>query len=150
MGTTVLVDAHNVARSRWPNLSEAKLIGRAGAWAASRNVDVVLVFDGTLGAERREEDGADAGEPGTSRAHVRIVETHGGSADDWIAQEAARLRANDVAHWLVTSDRELRERAGSGAERVIGGGSFLRQLGADGGLRGDLLEQLGRAVEQHS
>jgi hypothetical protein len=46
------------------------------------------------------------------------------------------LCANDVAHWLVTSDRELRERAGSGAERVIGGGSFLRQLGADGGATG--------------
>jgi hypothetical protein len=28
----------------------------------------------------------------------------------------------------VTSDRELRERAGPDAERVIGGGSFLSEL----------------------
>jgi len=30
----------------------------------------------------------------------------------------------------VTSDRELRERAGGAAERVIGGGSFVRELQA--------------------
>ena len=30
--------------------------------------------------------------------------------------------------WLVTSDRELREAAGGSAGRVIGGGSFLREL----------------------
>jgi hypothetical protein len=136
MGTTVLVDARNVARSRWPNLSEVELIDRAGAWAASRNASVVLVFDGRLGAERCGEDGADTGEPGTRRAYVRVVETHGGSADDWLAQEADRLRANGVAYWLVTSDRELRDRAGRGAERVIGGGSFLRELGVDGGATG--------------
>jgi hypothetical protein len=29
----------------------------------------------------------------------------------------------------VTSDRELRERAGGKAERVIGGGGFLKELG---------------------
>jgi hypothetical protein len=44
------------------------------------------------------------------------------SADDWIARRAAEL--DD--YWLVTSDRELRERAGVRAERVIGGGSFAR------------------------
>ena len=31
-------------------------------------------------------------------------------------------------YWLVTSDRELRERAGGRAERVIGGGAFARIL----------------------
>jgi hypothetical protein len=30
--------------------------------------------------------------------------------------------------WLVTSDRELRERAGAGADEVIGGGGFVREL----------------------
>jgi hypothetical protein len=47
------------------------------------------------------------------------------SADDRIARWAA-----DPAgpYWLVTSDRELRERAGEGAERVIGGGAFARML----------------------
>jgi hypothetical protein len=46
-------------------------------------------------------------------------------ADDRIAREAAQL---DGPYWLVTSDRGLRERAADGAERVIGGGSFAREL----------------------
>jgi rRNA-processing protein FCF1 len=47
------------------------------------------------------------------------------SADDRIAREAAQL---DGPYWLVTSDRGLRERAGGRAERVLGGGSFAREL----------------------
>ena len=47
------------------------------------------------------------------------------TADDRIAREAAEL---DGPYWLVTSDRELRERAGGGADRVIGGGTFVREL----------------------
>jgi hypothetical protein len=47
------------------------------------------------------------------------------TADDRIAREAAEL---DGPYWLVTSDRELRERAGVGADRVIGGGAFVREL----------------------
>jgi rRNA-processing protein FCF1 len=47
------------------------------------------------------------------------------TADDRIAREAAKL---DGPYWLVTSDRGLRERAGKRAERVIGGGSFAREL----------------------
>ena len=46
-------------------------------------------------------------------------------ADDLIAREAAQLEG---PYWLVTSDRELRERAGGRAERVLGGGSFAREL----------------------
>jgi rRNA-processing protein FCF1 len=46
-------------------------------------------------------------------------------ADDRIAREAEQL---DGPYWLVTSDRGLRERAADGAERVIGGGSFAREL----------------------
>ena len=46
-------------------------------------------------------------------------------ADDRIAREAAEL---DGPYWLVTSDRGLRERAAGRAERVIGGGSFAREL----------------------
>jgi hypothetical protein len=45
------------------------------------------------------------------------------SADDQIARWA---EAAEVPYWLVTSDRELRQRAGAGAERVVGGGSFAR------------------------
>jgi rRNA-processing protein FCF1 len=47
------------------------------------------------------------------------------TADDRIAREAAAL---DRPYWLVTSDRELRRRAGARADRVIGGGSFIRKL----------------------
>jgi rRNA-processing protein FCF1 len=47
------------------------------------------------------------------------------TADDTIAREAAEL---DGPYWLVTSDRGLRERAAGRAERVIGGGSFAREL----------------------
>jgi predicted RNA-binding protein with PIN domain len=47
------------------------------------------------------------------------------TADDRIARETAEL---DEPYWLVTSDRGLRERAAQRAERVIGGGSFAREL----------------------
>jgi hypothetical protein len=47
------------------------------------------------------------------------------TADDRIARETAAL---EEPYWLVTSDRELRERAGAAADRVIGGGTFARQL----------------------
>jgi predicted RNA-binding protein with PIN domain len=56
---------------------------------------------------------------------VRVVfEPEGETADEWLIREAARF----APYWLVTSDRELRELAGAGAERVIGGGSFARDL----------------------
>jgi hypothetical protein len=57
-------------------------------------------------------------------AVVVVWERDEESADDWIAGHADAYRP----YWLVTSDRELRERAGGAAERVIGGGSFLREL----------------------
>ena len=73
-------------------------------WAAEEGVEAEIVFDG---------DAPDGG-----------VGTGPESADDWIARRAAELDG----YWLVTSDRELRERAGGRAERVIGGGSFARIL----------------------
>jgi hypothetical protein len=105
---TVLVDAENVRRSRWPNLSKRELVELARAWAEEQDVDLVVVFDGPP-----PEAAPDlvAGEP---------------SADDWLAAHAAEL----VPYELVTSDRELRRRAGAHAERIVGGGAFLRELGA--------------------
>jgi rRNA-processing protein FCF1 len=47
------------------------------------------------------------------------------SADDRIARLAEEL---PPALWIVTSDRELRSRVADHAERVVGGGSFARQL----------------------
>ena len=103
---TVLVDAENVRRSRWPNLSREELVSRARDWARANDKELVIVFDG-----RPPERAPDlvTGEP---------------TADDWLAEHA-----NEYApFWLVTSDRELRERAGGAAERVIGGGTFLGML----------------------
>ena len=56
---------------------------------------------------------------------VRVVfEPEDETADEWLIREAPRF----TPYWLVTSDRELRELVGSGAERVIGGGAFAREL----------------------
>ena len=107
--TVVLVDARNVLRSRWPNVPEAELVERCRAWAAREGVTALLVFDG--------------------RAPAGAVGTQEESADDWIARASAEL---EEPYWLVTSDRGLRARAAGGAERTIGGGAFLRELGLSG------------------
>src|SRR5205807_485140 len=92
---TVVVDAENVRRSIWPNVSRERLVELVDRWAESRDCDVLIVFEG-------EDE----------------------SADDRIVRRTAALDR----YWLVTSDRELRKRAGGAAERVIGGGSFVREL----------------------
>jgi hypothetical protein len=113
--TTVLVDARNVLRSRWPNLAEDEVVRGTERWARDEDVDAVVVFDGRA--------------PGTDTP-LRVVGTGRESADDWITREAERLAAADERYWLVTSDRELRERAGGDAERVIGGGAFVSLIAA--------------------
>lgn len=55
---------------------------------------------------------------------IVVFEEHE-TADDRIAREAAEL---DGPYWVVTSDRGLLERVGARADRVIGGGTFLRKL----------------------
>jgi hypothetical protein len=107
--TFVLVDARNVQRSRWPNIPDAELVESVQEWAGREEVEPLIVFDG--------------------KAPEGAIGTKGESADDWIAREAGSL---PEPYWLVTSDRELRERAGGRAERVIGGGAFLRELGLSG------------------
>src|SRR5215813_2711581 len=109
LAVTVIVDGENVRRSRWPNVSKEELVDLVRIWGEMESVSVLIVFDG-----RAPEEAPD------------VVGTGGGSADDWIAEHAAE----HAPYWLVTSDRELRERAGRDAERVIGGGAFLRELGA--------------------
>jgi hypothetical protein len=95
---TVLIDANNVRRSVWPNISGEELVERCQAWAQAHGHEAIPVFDG------RE------------------------SADDRIIERARELRAEGRPFWLVTSDRALRARAEHGSERVIGGGSFAREL----------------------
>jgi hypothetical protein len=102
----IVVDAENVRRSTWPNLSKAELVARARAWAEREGADLLVVFDGDP-----PEDAPDL--LGSGRR----------TADDVIAELAGRF-------WLVTSDRALRERVGAKAENVLGGGSFLRELEA--------------------
>ena len=108
--TVVLVDARNVLRSRWPNLTEGDVVRGTAVWARDEGVDAVVVYDGRAPEVESE---------------LRVVGSGPESADDWIAREAERLVAADEPYWLVTSDRELRERAGGNAERVIGGGAFV-------------------------
>lgn len=106
----VLVDAPNVRRSLWPNLSPERLVELLAQWAGAEGAEAIAVFDGPAPAKV---------------AGVEVVGTGRESADDWIARRAAELEDPYV---LVTSDRELRERAGGRAERVIGGGKFAREL----------------------
>jgi hypothetical protein len=103
---TVIVDAENVRRSRWPNLSHGELVDRARSWARSGGHDLRIVFDG-----KPPEQAAD------------LVESP--YADDEIARLAATL---DAPVWVVTSDRALRARVDR-ADRVLGGGEFVRVLG---------------------
>ena len=102
----VVVDAENVRRSLWPNLSQEELVRRARDWAAREGHDLLIVFDGT-----------------PPEAAPDLVGS--GNADDAIVELA---RGFDRPWWLVTSDRGLRERLGNAPERVVGGGSFARTI----------------------
>ena len=111
----VLVDAENVRRSTWPNVEPPRLIERCRAWAERMGLSVELVLEGR-GIEEEE----------TYR--LTIVSAGEESADRWIARRAQELREERRPFWLVTSDRALREEAGRGAARVVGGGTFAREL----------------------
>ena len=116
MSDTVLIDARNVQRSQWPNIPDQELVERVRAWAERNGKHIVLVFDGK----------APGGIVGATELDERttLVGSHGESADDWLIREAPQY----PGAWLVTSDRALRAAAGGQAERVIGGGGFLREI----------------------
>jgi predicted RNA-binding protein with PIN domain len=111
----VLVDARNVLRSQWPNIPEEELVELACKWAERNGVQAVVVFDGRAPAGPESES-------------CVVVGTRGESADAWLMRRAEELRAEGTPFWLVTSDRALRDVAGKGAERTIGGGSFADEL----------------------
>src|SRR2546423_4770958 len=100
----VIVDAENVRRSLWPNLSCEELVERARAWAAREGHDLRIVFDSTP-----PENAAD------------LVGSN--YADDEIVRLANEL---EEPVWVVTSDRGLRKRLSGHVDRVIGGGRFAR------------------------
>jgi len=93
-----------VRRSAWPNVSRADLVIHARAWAEREGAELLIVFDG------------DAPETAPD-----LVGSGRRSADDLIAELEGPF-------WLATSDRELRARVASRAERFLGGGSFLAEL----------------------
>jgi rRNA-processing protein FCF1 len=63
---------------------------------------------------------------GRDHGHEVIVVWEGiETADDAIAAEVRRLPG---PLWVVTSDRELRDRVAAHVERIVGGGSFAREL----------------------
>ena len=74
------------------------------------------------GAELEERAQAWGDEQGHD---VTVVWEGSESGDDQIARLVREL---EPPVWVVTSDRELRERVHGRAERVIGGGSFAREL----------------------
>jgi hypothetical protein len=118
----VLVDARNVMRSRWPNIREDHFVTLVRRWAEQEGAGVVAVFDGHAPGETigvHELDGRSS-----------IVGTGGESADDWIAEHAREMVHEGHRLWLVSSDRELRERVTDHVEHVIGGGSFAGRLEA--------------------
>jgi hypothetical protein len=82
---------------------------RRSAWPNVSRTDLVRLVEDWSGRQGLE-----------ARVYWEGDET----ADDAIARDAGKLDR----YWLVSSDRGLRQRAGGRAERVIGGGSFLRQL----------------------
>jgi hypothetical protein len=102
----VVVDAENVRRSCWPNLSPEELVQRAREWAAHEGHELLIVFDGAP-----PEDAPDL--VGARNADDAIVELSADLGSSW---------------WLVSSDRGLRERVGDAPVEVLGGGSFVRGL----------------------
>ena len=106
MGSTVIVDAENVRRSLWPNLSREELVERARAWAAREGHDLRIVFDGPPPEEAPDLVGSNY-------------------ADDEIVRLATELEG---PVWVATSDRGLRARLSGRVDRIIGGGRFARSL----------------------
>jgi hypothetical protein len=76
-----------------------------------------------IGPDELEER---AGVWGREHGHQVVVVWEGAeTADDRIAREVREL---SPPLWVVTSDRELRGRVAEHVERIVGGGSFARQL----------------------
>jgi predicted RNA-binding protein with PIN domain len=112
-----LVDAENVRRSQWPNIGREELVDLVRAWAEATGARALVVFDGK----------PPNAEPG---AAVEVVGTRSETADDRIAREAEALASAGRPYRLVTSDRDLRARAGAAAFDLVGGGTFARTLRA--------------------
>ena len=117
MEPVTLIDAENVRRSEWPNVSREELVELVDAWVNALEAAAVLVYDGSAPSA-------------TGGGRLRIVGSGGETADDWIARAARELAGAGRPYRLVTSDRDLRARAGGNADDVVGGGTFVRTVRA--------------------
>jgi predicted RNA-binding protein with PIN domain len=95
-------------------------VERIRAWAENTGARALVVFDGVPPDGDMDEHDVDG--------RVAVAGSGAESADDWLARRAVELHARGRTYWLVTSDRELRDRAGGHAQRTIGGGAFVHQL----------------------
>src|SRR3954447_12055114 len=113
---TALIDARNVQRPPWPHPSDEELVERVRTWAERNGKRIVLVFDGK----------APGGIVGTTELDERttLVGSSGETAGGWLIRAAPHY----PGAWLVAPGPGLRAAAGGQAERVIGGGGFLREL----------------------
>jgi hypothetical protein len=65
---------------------------------------------------------------GEAHGHEVVVVWEGAeSADDRIAAQAAEL---EPPLWVITSDRGLRRRVDPHVDRIVGGGTFAREITA--------------------
>lgn len=124
MTARLIVDGNNVMGSRpdgwWRDRARAtsRLIGLLGAWAASRQEDLLVVFDGSPPAQLDPIE----------RVEVRFAQRRGAdAADDVIAALVAADSAPGSLR-VVTSDAALAARVRSHGAEVIGAGSFRDQL----------------------
>jgi hypothetical protein len=108
-----VVDAENVRRSVWPNVTREELVALCGRLARLEERDVVVVFDGP--APELEVP-----------ARVRLHGEAGRSADDLIVELVPELGPG--ASTVATSDRGLRARLVESGVSVVGGGAFVRHL----------------------
>lgn len=97
------------------------MVERCGTWARRQGCRAIVVFDGRAPGGLRGEEMVDE--------FLTVVGTGGESADDWIARAAAELAGSGRRFLVVTSDRGLRARI-HGAEKIVGGGAFVRELAA--------------------
>ncbi len=117
-----LIDAYNVLHSS-PDLKRTlnsfgierarlDLLSAIAVFAEQRNIDCIVVFDGVV-------------EPGQGSARVRVVSSHGRSADDLI-REQARLHGRALA--VVSNDLEIIATARVNLAAIVPSKAFVAEL----------------------
>src|SRR3954447_5357353 len=118
----IVVGGNNVMGSRpdgwWKDRPGAvrRLVAQIGEWAADRDEDVLVIFDGS------EPDGLEVPPRLEVRFATRRVRD---AADDDIAAFAV---GHDGPLRVVTSDRDLARRVGEHGAEVVGARHLLDQL----------------------